>query len=110
MRTIPYDTSGVVLLCATDPKPRIKNFKTGEVDTDRETGAPLVTIDLVITFDGRAEIVSVMVPQPGIGEAVRAGVPVRATGLVYRAGEKNGRTWELFTARALTPLASEPSR
>jgi hypothetical protein len=108
MRAVPYDTSEAVLLCVTDPRPRIKNYKTGEIDVDRETGVPLLTVDVAINFGGRAEVVAVMVPQPAVDESVKVGASVSATGLVYRHGiSDKGRPWEMFTARALT-AASEP--
>ena len=34
-RAIPFDTSGVELTCVVAPRPKIKNFQSGEVDTDR---------------------------------------------------------------------------
>jgi hypothetical protein len=106
MRAIPYDTSAAVVMCATEPRPRIKNAVTGEVDTDRETGAPLVNVGLVVTYDGRADVITAMVPDMGVPADLRVGSVVKVTGLVYRCGDKNGRRWEMFNARALTVTAN----
>jgi hypothetical protein len=109
-RAIPYDSSAVELTCVVAPRPKIKNFRSGEVDTDRETGATLVMVGLVATVDGRADMFTVSVPEPGVPADLRVGQVLKATGLVYRHGvsdKGDKRPWEMFTARALT-AASEP--
>ena len=101
MRAIPFDTSDAVLMCATLPKPRIKNFQTGEVDVDRESGQPMFSVGLVLTWEGRADVIPVMVPESGVPADLQVGATVQVAGLVYRHGEKSGRKWEMFTARSL---------
>jgi hypothetical protein len=105
-RAIPFDTSAVELTCVVAPRPKIKNFRSGEVDTDRETGATLVTVGLVATVNGRADMFTVSVPEPGVPAELRVGQVVEAIGLVYRHGvsDKDKRPWEMFTARALSPV------
>src|SRR5262245_36453145 len=100
-RAIPYDSSSVELTCVVAPRPKIKNFTNGELDMDRETGAPLVMVGLVGTLNGRADMFSVSVPEPGVPTDLRVGQVVQATGLVYRHGvsDKDKRPWEMFTAR-----------
>jgi hypothetical protein len=109
-RAIPFDTAGVELTCVVAPRPKIKNFRSGEVDTDRETGASLVMVGLVATVNGRADMFTVSVPEPGVPTNLGVGQVVRATGLVYRHGvsdKGDKRPWEMFTARALTSVAPE---
>ncbi|MGH8833390.1 MAG: hypothetical protein ACRDWG_00065 [Actinomycetes bacterium] len=107
-RAIPFDTDGVELTCVIAPRPKIKNFRSGEVDTDRDTGATLVMVGLVATVNGRADMFTVSVPEPGVPTDLRVGHVVLATGLVYRHGvsdKGDKRPWEMFTARALTPVS-----
>jgi hypothetical protein len=104
-RAIPFDTAGVELTCVVAPRPKIKDFRSGEVDTDRETGATLVMVGLVATVNGRADMFTVSVPEPGVPAELGVGQVVKATGLVYRHGvsdKGDKRPWEMFTARALT--------
>jgi hypothetical protein len=46
------------------------------------------------------------VPEPGVPAELRVGQVVQAIGLVYRHGvsDKDKRPWEMFTARALSPV------
>jgi len=102
MRTIPVDTSVGLLFTAGGARPQIRNHVTGELATDRDTGAPLMTVDLVFNTGGRPELIQVSIPRPGIPEELEAGMPVKVTGLIYMTGEKNGRRWEIFRADAVT--------
>jgi len=101
---IPVDTSMATILMASEARPQIRNRETGEVAVDRDTGAALMTADLLFNLGGRPELIQVSVPKPGVPEDLFVGAAIRVTGLVYMTGEKNGRRWEIFRASALTDL------
>ena len=82
MRTIPVDTAPATLLCATAPKPKIKDLATGEVATDRETGASLYTLGIVFLAGGQGEIIAVTVPEPGLGKGINQGAQLSVNALV----------------------------
>ncbi len=106
MRRIKMDTAGSTLICVVEPKPQIKNYQTGEVYTDRETGAPVMTVGLTIIEEGRAESLEMGVPQPGLPEGLKMGDVVTATGMTAFLWEKPGKHGVMFSAKALTIQAA----
>ncbi|WOX23848.1 hypothetical protein [Streptomyces solicathayae] len=110
MRLIPVDTSSALVMVAQPPAPKIANRQTGEIATDRETGATLMTVDVMFVMDGNAEILNLVVPQTGIGGELAMGTPVALTGVVARPWENefNGqkRHGISFRAVAVTPLSA----
>jgi hypothetical protein len=53
---------------------------------------------------GAPQVLRVAVPQPGVPDGLTMGSMVKATGLVFLTGEKNGRTWQMFRASAVTAV------
>ncbi|MEU8527877.1 hypothetical protein AB0C77_20135 [Streptomyces sp. NPDC048629] len=110
MRLIPVDTSSALVMVAQPPAPKIANRQTGEVATDRETGATLMTVDVMFVMDGNAEILNLVVPQTGISGELAMGTPVALTGVIARPWENefNGqkRHGISFRAVAVTPLTA----
>ena len=110
MRQIPVDTSGAAVMVAQPPQPKLRDRRTGERALDAETGAPLVTVDVMFALNGAAEVISVAVPETGIPEGLEMGTPVALTGLVARPWENefNGakRHGISFRAVAVTALAA----
>ncbi|MFD5108782.1 SCO3933 family regulatory protein [Streptomyces cinereoruber] len=110
MRQIPVDTSTAMVMVAQPPAPKIANRQTGEVATDRETGATLMTIDVMFVMDGNAEILNLTVPETGISGELTMGTPVALTGVVARPWENefNGqkRHGISFRAVAVTSLTA----
>ncbi|GEB58918.1 SCO3933 family regulatory protein [Streptomyces gardneri] len=110
MRQIPVDTSAAMVMVAQPPTPKIANRQTGEVATDRETGATLMTVDVMFAMDGNAEILNLTVPQSGISGELAMGTPVALTGVVARPWENefNGqkRHGISFRAVAVTSLVA----
>lgn len=109
MRQIPVDTSAAAMMVAQPPQPKVSNRQTGEIAIDRESGAKLMTVDVMFVLDGSAEILTVTVPEPGISGELVMGTPVALTGLVARPWENefNGqrRHGISFRAAAVTSLA-----
>lgn len=109
MRQIPVDTSTAAAMVAQPPQQKIANRQTGEIATDRETGATLWTVDVMFVMDGNAEILSVTVPETGISSELAMGTPVALTGLIARPWENefNGqkRHGIAFRAAFVTSLA-----
>jgi hypothetical protein len=105
VRSIPMDTARMTLICVIEPKPQIKNFQTGEVATDRDTGANLFNVDLTVIADGRAESIQVSIPEPGLPKGLKMGDVVAATDMSAFLWEKNGRHGTMFRAKALTVKA-----
>ncbi|MFI9493353.1 hypothetical protein ACIG8K_17555 [Streptomyces halstedii] len=109
MRQIPVDTSSAVVMVAKTPKVKVRDRRTGEIATDTETGAQLMTVDVMFAANEEVEILSVTVPEPGITGELSMGTPVALTGLVARPWENdfNGqrRHGIAFRAVAVTSLA-----
>ncbi|MFE6554255.1 hypothetical protein ACFVHS_38570 [Streptomyces sp. NPDC057746] len=57
---------------------KIKDQQTGEVATDRETGASLHTMMVMLMEDGRAEVLKVTVPETSLAAGLKPGAMVRA--------------------------------
>ncbi|MFC9080811.1 SCO3933 family regulatory protein [Streptomyces sp. NPDC057062] len=109
MRQIPVDTSAATVMVAKTPQPKVKDRRTGEIATDAETGAKLMTVDVMFAANDEVEILSVTVPEPGISGELAMGTPVALTGLIARPWENdfNGqkRHGIAFRAVAVTSLA-----
>lgn len=109
MRRIPVDTSNAMLMVATEPQPKFKNRETGEIATDRDTGASMYQVGVVFIADGAADVITVNVPEPGIPSGLTAGMPLAVTGLAAVVWEGNfggqDRHGVTFRAAALTVKA-----
>ncbi|WP_460107614.1 SCO3933 family regulatory protein [Streptomyces sp. YKOK-J1] len=110
MRQIPVDTSAATVMVAKTPQPKVKDRRTGEIATDIETGAKLMTVDVMFAANDEVEILSITVPEPGITGELAMGTPVALTGLIARPWENdfNGqkRHGIAFRAVAVTSLAA----
>ncbi|MER6035477.1 hypothetical protein ABT133_16400 [Streptomyces sp. NPDC001835] len=110
MRQIPVDTSAATVMVAKTPQPKVKDRRTGEIATDIETGAKLMTVDVMFAANDEVEILSITVPEPGITGELTMGTPVALTGLIARPWENdfNGqkRHGIAFRAVAVTSLAA----
>ncbi|WP_445524516.1 SCO3933 family regulatory protein [Streptomyces cyslabdanicus] len=109
MRQIPVDTSGAIVMVAKSPQVKVRDRRTGEIATDTETGAKLMTVDVMFAANQEVEILSITVPEPGISGELSMGTPVALTGLIARPWENdfNGqkRHGIAFRAVAVTSLA-----
>ncbi|MDC7337464.1 SCO3933 family regulatory protein [Streptomyces lydicus] len=114
MRQTPVDTSAATVMVAKQPQIKIKDRRTGEVALDLETGAKLMTVDVMFAANDDVEILSVTVPETGISGELGMGVPVALTGLIARPWENefNGqkRHGIAFRAVAVTSLAAGGSQ
>ena len=114
MRQIPVDTSAAAVMVAQTPQKKISNRQTGEIATDRETGATLWTVDVMFALDGNVEILSLTVPETGISGELAMGTPVAVTGLIARPWENefNGqkRHGISFRANLVTSLVAAASK
>lgn len=54
MPSFKVDTSTAVVFVATAPAPKLVSKQTGERAMDRDTGAALCTVGLLISDEGRA--------------------------------------------------------
>ncbi|WP_411144939.1 hypothetical protein [Streptomyces sp. x-80] len=106
MPSFKIDTSTAVVFVATAPAPKMKNKRTGEVATDSETGANMMTVGLLISDEGEGNLYQVSVPQTGVPEGLTPGMPVSVVGLKARDWENefNGekRHGIAFRAVAIT--------
>ncbi|MGW5124793.1 SCO3933 family regulatory protein [Streptomyces sp. NPDC004069] len=114
MRQIPVDTSDATAMVAQAPEPKIRDRRTGEVATDAETGATLMTVSVMFALRGEVEILNVTVPETGISDELPMGTPVALTGLIARPWENefNGqkRHGIAFRAVAVTSLTAAASQ
>jgi hypothetical protein len=108
VKRIPVRTEDSTVICVVPPKPQIKNFQTGEVYLDRESGAPMLGLTVTFILEGRAESLEMSVPQPGVPEGLKMGDVVIPTGMSAYLWEKNGKHGVMFSAKALT-LAPAPA-
>ncbi|MDQ0293871.1 SCO3933 family regulatory protein [Streptomyces albidoflavus] len=110
MRQIPVDTSAATVMVAKTPQPKVRDRRTGEIATDAETGAKLMTVDVMFAANDEVEILSVTVPETGISGDLTMGTSAALTGLVARPWENefNGqkRHGIAFRAVAVTSLAT----
>ncbi|MFI2640152.1 hypothetical protein [Streptomyces sp. NPDC018610] len=109
MPSFKIDLSTAVVFVATAPTPKLANAKTGERAMDRETGAPLSTVGLLISDEGEGNLYQVTIPETGFPEGLTPGMPVRVVDLKARDWENefNGqkRHGIAFRAVAITPAA-----
>lgn len=104
MLVLPIDGSQTLLVLAV-PAPQFKDKANGVAATDRVTGAPLVEVPLALTVEGgQPQVLRVSVPQPAVPKDLAVGQMVKASGLTFVTGEKNGRAWQIFRASALTAV------
>ncbi|CAM5459371.1 Replication activator protein Pra OS=Streptomyces alboniger OX=132473 GN=CP975_18375 PE=4 SV=1 [Streptomyces alboniger] len=110
MRQIPVDTSTATVMVAKPPQPKVKDRRTGEVATDADTGATLMTVEVMFSANDEVELLSVAVPEPGISGELVMGTHVALTGLIARPWENdfgNGKRHGIsFRAVAVTSLAA----
>jgi len=104
MLVLPIDTARPLLVLG-EPVPQFRDRANGVIATDRDTGAPLAEVSLALPVEGGApQLMRVSLPQPGVPAGLAMGALVKATGLLFLTGEKNGRTWQIFRAQALTAV------
>lgn len=107
MPSFKIDVSTAVVFVATALAPKLVNKQTGEIAMDRETGAPLATVGLLISDEGEGNLYQVTVPNTGVPEGLAPGTPVSVIGLKARDWENefNGqkRHGISFRAVAITP-------
>ncbi|MEV0602863.1 hypothetical protein AB0I82_26715 [Streptomyces sp. NPDC050315] len=107
MPSFKIDTSTAVVFVATAPTPKVANRKTGEIAKDRETGADLMTVGLLVSDEGEGNLYQVSVPETGVPEGLTPGMPVSVVGLKARDWENefNGEKRHGIAFRA-TALAA----
>ncbi|MFJ4984379.1 hypothetical protein ACIP9H_11355 [Streptomyces sp. NPDC088732] len=109
MPSFKIDLSSAVTFVATAPTPKLVSKQTGEVAIDRETGAQLLTVGLLISDEGEGNLYQVTVPSTGIDATLTPGMPVSVIGLKARDWENtfNGQTRHgiSFRAVAITAVA-----
>lgn len=108
MPSFKIDLSTAVVFVATAPEPKLVNKKTGERAVDRETGAGLSTVGLLVSDEGEGNLYQVTVPETGIPEGLAPGIPVRVVGLKARDWENefNGQKRHGISFRAVAITAA----
>ena len=114
MRQIPVDTSGAVVMVAKSPQVKVRDRRTGEIATDADSGAKLMTVDVMFAANEEVEILSITVPEPGITGELAMGTPVALTGLIARPWENEfggqKRHGIAFRAVAVTSLVETAAK
>ncbi|MFE0362646.1 SCO3933 family regulatory protein [Streptomyces griseoaurantiacus] len=107
MPSFKIDLSTAIVFVATAPEPKMANKKTGERAVDRDTGAGLSTVGLLVSDEGEGNLYQVTIPETGVPEDLMPGTPVKVVGLKARDWENtfNGekRHGIAFRAVAVTP-------
>jgi hypothetical protein len=110
MASFKIDLSTATVFVATPPVPKLVSKQTGEIAVDRETGAQLMTVGLLVSDEGQGDLYQVTIPESGIDTSLTPGTPVHVTGLRARDWENefNGqkRHGISFRAVAVTPLVA----
>ncbi|MFI9027234.1 hypothetical protein [Streptomyces sp. NPDC053560] len=108
MPSFKIDTSTAVVFVATAPAPKMANKQTGERAMDRETGAGLSTVGLLISDEGEGNLYQVTVPETGLPESLPPGTPVSVIGLKARDWENefNGQKRHGIAFRATSIVAA----
>lgn len=107
MPSFKIDLSTAVVFVATAPEPKMVNKKSGERAVDRETGASMTTVGLLVSDEGEGNLYQVAVPETGIPEGLAPGTPVRVIGLKARDWENefNGQKRHGISFRAVAVTA-----
>ncbi|MEV6423368.1 hypothetical protein [Streptomyces sp. NPDC051662] len=107
MPSFKIDVSTAVVFVATAPTPKLVSKQTGERAVDRETGAGLSTVGLLISDEGEGNLYQVTVPETGIPANLSPGMPVSVVGLRARDWENtfNGQTRHGISFRAVAITA-----
>ncbi|OLZ61162.1 hypothetical protein AVW11_24910 [Streptomyces amritsarensis] len=102
MKTMPIDQSQALMILASEPRPQFKDREGRQPAIDRGTGAHVHLVDVMFAFNGRAEVIAVKVPEPGLGKGLKVGLSVVFTGLVASAWENeiNGKDRHGVSVRA----------
>ncbi|MFF7126761.1 hypothetical protein [Streptomyces sp. NPDC008240] len=103
MPSFKIDLSTAVVFVATAPEPKMVNKKTGERAVDRETGADMSTVGLLVSDEGEGNLYQVTVPETGLPDGLAPGMPVRVVGLKARDWENefNGQKRHGISFRAV---------
>jgi hypothetical protein len=111
MPSFKIDLSSAVVFVATAPVPKLVSKQTGERAMDRETGAPLSVVGLLISDEGEGNLYQVTVPETGIPEGLTPGMPVSVVGLKARDWENtfNGQTRHGISFRATALVSMVPA-
>ncbi|MEW2218228.1 hypothetical protein AB0939_02770 [Streptomyces sp. NPDC006990] len=107
MASFKIDLSTATVFVATAPEPKMANKKTGERAMDRETGAGLSTVGLLVSDEGEGNLYQVTVPETGVPEGLVPGTPVSVVGLKARDWENefNGQKRHGIAFRAVAITA-----
>ncbi|MEU6276580.1 hypothetical protein ABZ871_29835 [Streptomyces populi] len=108
MPSFKIDLSTAVVFVATAPEPKMANKKTGERAVDRETGASLSTVGLLVSDEGEGNLYQVTIPETGYQGDLTPGMPVRVVGLKARDWENefNGQKRHGISFRAVAITAA----
>jgi len=111
MPSFKIDLSTAVTFVATAPVKKLVSKQTGEVAVDRETGADLMTVGLLISDDGEGNLYQVTVPETGVNESLTPGTPVSVIDLKARDWENsfNGQSRHGIAFRAVAITALMPA-
>lgn len=107
MPSFKIDVSTAVVFVATAPTPKVISKQTGERAMDRETGAALSTVGLLISDEGEGNLYQVTVPETGIPQDLMPGTLVSVVGLKARDWENefNGQKRHGISFRAVAITA-----
>ncbi|MEU9609600.1 hypothetical protein [Streptomyces sp. NPDC048057] len=103
MPSFKVDTSTAVVFVATAPVPKLISKQTAERAVDRETGAGLSTVGLLVSDEGEGNLYQVTVPETGLPKGLAPGMPVTVVGLRARDWENtfNGQARHGISFRAV---------
>lgn len=103
MPSFKIDLSTAVVFVATAPVEKLISKQTGERAMDRETGAGLSTVGLLVSDEGQGDLYQVTIPETGLPAGLAPGMPVTVVGLRARDWENtfNGQTRHGISFRAV---------
>jgi hypothetical protein len=102
---LPIKTDGLMFIAGGAPEPVVRDRSTGEVATDRDTGATMFTVHLTVFIPGDVRPQVWAVKTAGEPKGINQGSPVSLSGLVAIDWENNGRHGISFRADAIATAA-----
>jgi hypothetical protein len=111
MASFKIDLSTAAVFVATPPVTKVINKQTGEIAVDRETGAQLMTVGLLVSDEGQGDLYQVTIPETGIDATLTPGTLVAVTGLKARDWENefNGQKRHGISFRAVAVTSLVPA-
>lgn len=104
-------------MVGTHAVPKYADAEKTQIATDRETGAKLYTITVFFMEEDRAEALKITVPETGLPNGLKPGVPVKPVELfatpwarIFNGSLSDGIAYRADRLDLVGPPAAEPAK